>query len=99
VRLLVAAENDAKKTQKSKTAAFQQFFSVLNIIGIQIVLPYSESAERGESNGIFLYFYDRFRIDFFYPFPKKGPVFPPLTRGFGVKGKRNRKIAFFFNLS
>jgi hypothetical protein len=33
----------------------------------------------------FLDFYDDFRIDFFYPFPEKEPVFPPLTRGFGVK--------------
>ncbi len=32
----------------------------------------------------FLFFYDRFRIDFFDPFPSE---FPPLTHGFGVNSR------------
>ena len=37
------------------------------------------------------YQFDHSRIDFFPPLPKKALIFPPMTRGFGVKAS-----SFFF---
>ena len=83
------------KTNKiRKGLQFENFFRYLMLSEFNLFYHIWNQHIVANPMVFFLYFYDRFRIHIFDPFPKKGPVFPPLTRGFGVKGLANEGWAF-----
>ena len=77
-----------KNNKNLKGLQFNNFFQYLILSDFNLFYHIRNQHIVANPLVFFLNFYDRFRFDFFDPFPKKGPVFPPLTRGFGVKSAR-----------